>query len=133
MSANDIRKIGVLGAGQMGLGIAQVTAKAGFETVLVKATPGDTQALHDRVAGAYGRDVDKGRMEADARDAALGRLSVGTDLAAMGDCDLITIADFPDDATAATFALRLGAKGNTRTTTMKAFPEEALMEIIKAV
>ena len=51
----------------------------------------------------------------------------------MGDCDLITIADFPDDATAATFALRLGAKGNTRTTTMKAFPEEALMEIIKAV
>lgn len=89
MSANDIRKIGVLGAGQMGLGIAQVTAKAGFETVLVKATPGDTQALHDRVAGAYGRDVDKGRMEADARDVALGRLSVGTDLAAMGDCDLI--------------------------------------------
>ncbi len=89
MSANDIRKIGVLGAGQMGLGIAQVTAKAGFETVLVKATPGDTQALHDRVAGAYGRDVDKGRMEADARDAALARLSVGTDLAAMGDCDLI--------------------------------------------
>ena len=51
----------------------------------------------------------------------------------MGDCDLMTIADFPDDATAATFALRLGAKGNTRTKTMKAFPEEAFLEIVKAI
>ena len=46
---------------------------------------------------------------------------------------LITIADFPDDATAATFAFRFEPKGNTRTTTMNAFREEVLMEIIKAV
>ena len=39
--------------------------------------------------------------------------------------DLITIADLPDDATAATFAFRLEPKGNTRTTTMNAFREEA--------
>ena len=51
----------------------------------------------------------------------------------MGDYDLMTIADFPDDATAATFALRLGAQGNTRTKTMKAFPEEAFLEIVKAI
>ena len=51
----------------------------------------------------------------------------------MGDCDLLTIAEFPDDATAATFALRLGAQGNTRTKTMKAFPEEAFLQIVKAV
>ena len=38
-----------------------------------------------------------------------------------------------DDATAATFALRLGAQGNTRTKTMKAFPEEAFLEIVKAI
>ena len=45
----------------------------------------------------------------------------------------LTIADFPDDATAATFALRLGAQGNTRTKTMKAFPEEAFLGIVKAI
>ena len=47
--------------------------------------------------------------------------------------DLITIADLRDDATAATFAFRLEPKGNTSTTTMNAFREEVLMEIIKAV
>ena len=51
----------------------------------------------------------------------------------MGNRDLITIADLPDDATAATFAFRLEPKGNTSTTTMNAFREEVLMEIIKAV
>ena len=51
----------------------------------------------------------------------------------MGDRDLITIADLPDNATAAALALRLGPKGNTRTRTMNAIREEALMEIIKAV
>ena len=50
-----------------------------------------------------------------------------------GDCDLMTIADFPDDATAATFALGLGAQGNPRTKTMKAFPEEAFLEIVKVI
>ena len=51
----------------------------------------------------------------------------------MGNRDLITIADLPDDATAATFAFRLEPKVHTRTTTMNAFREEALMEIIKSV
>ena len=51
----------------------------------------------------------------------------------MGGYDLMTIADFPDDATAATFALGLGAQGNPRTKTMKAFPEEAFLEIVKVI
>lgn len=89
MSATKIETIGVLGAGQMGLGIAQVAAKAGHKTVLVKATPGDTNALKEKVAGAYGRDVDKGRMEAGDRDAALERLEVTTEFHALAPCDLI--------------------------------------------
>ena len=36
----EIRKVGVLGAGQMGLGIAQAAARAGFDTFMAKATPG---------------------------------------------------------------------------------------------
>lgn len=51
----------------------------------------------------------------------------------MGSYDLVTIAEFPDDATAATFALRIGARGTARTSTMKAFPEDAFREIVKAV
>ncbi|MGB0554674.1 MAG: GYD domain-containing protein [Alphaproteobacteria bacterium] len=51
----------------------------------------------------------------------------------MGGCDLMKIVDFPDDATAATFALRLGAQGNARTKTMKAFLEEVFLEIVKAI
>ncbi len=39
----------------------------------------------------------------------------------------------PDDATAATFVLRLGALGNVRTTTVKAFPENAYRKIVEAV
>ncbi len=89
MSVTKIQSIGVLGAGQMGLGIAQVTAKAGFPTTLVKATPGDTDALKKRVEGAYGRDVDKGRMEAADRDAALGRLNVTTSLDQLAGVDLV--------------------------------------------
>lgn len=51
----------------------------------------------------------------------------------MGSYDLVTIAEFPDDATAATFALRIGAQGTARTSTMKAFPEDAFREIVKAI
>ena len=51
----------------------------------------------------------------------------------MGAYDLVAISEFPDDATAATFVLRLGALGNVRTTTIKAFPENAYRKIVEAV
>jgi uncharacterized protein with GYD domain len=51
----------------------------------------------------------------------------------MGAYDLVAISEFPDDATAAAFVLRLGAKGNVRTTTVKAFPENAYRKIVEAV
>ena len=63
MSTADIKKVGVLGAGQMGLGIAQVAAQSGYETVLVKATPGDTEKLTAKILGGWDKLVSKGRME----------------------------------------------------------------------
>ena len=51
----------------------------------------------------------------------------------MGDSDQWTIIDFPDDATVARLALRLGAQGNPRTKTIEAFPEESFLVIFKAV
>lgn len=84
-----IEKVGVLGGGQMGLGIAQVAAKAGFGTTLVKATPGDAAALRQKVAAAYERDVEKGRMKAEDRDAAVGRLRTTSAYEDLAGCDLI--------------------------------------------
>ena len=51
----------------------------------------------------------------------------------MGAYDLVAISEFPDDATAATFVLRIGGLGNVRTTTVKAFPENAYRKIVEAV
>ncbi len=51
----------------------------------------------------------------------------------MGIYDLVAISQFPDDPTAATFVLRLGALGNVRTTTLKAFQEDAYRKIVEAV
>jgi 3-hydroxybutyryl-CoA dehydrogenase len=87
--SSKIESVGVLGAGQMGLGIAQVTAQAGVRTVLVKATPGDTGKLREKIDGSYGRDVEKGRMKAEDKDAAMGRLEVTTDFEKLGSCDLV--------------------------------------------
>jgi 3-hydroxybutyryl-CoA dehydrogenase len=89
MSTAEIRKVGVLGAGQMGRGIAQVSAQSGFETILVKATPGDTAKIEEKILGGWDRLVGKGRMEQADRDAAVGRLSVTTDFDQLGSCDLV--------------------------------------------
>ena len=51
----------------------------------------------------------------------------------MGDSDQWTIIDFPDAATTAPLALRLGAQGNPLTKTIKAFPEEAFLKIVESV
>ena len=51
----------------------------------------------------------------------------------MGDYDLIMIYDAPDDAVAARFTLMLGKLGNVRTTSLKAFPEEAYRQIINTL
>ncbi len=51
----------------------------------------------------------------------------------MGAYDLVAISEFPDDATAATFVLKVGVIGNVRTTTVKAFPENAYRKIVEAL
>ncbi len=74
------------------------------------------------------RRLDAARKAADDLGGKLGQLYL-----TMGTYDLVAISEFPDDATAATFALRLGALGNVRTTTVKAFPENAYRKILEAV
>jgi 3-hydroxybutyryl-CoA dehydrogenase len=85
----EIRTIGVLGAGQMGLGIAQVVARAGFETYMAKATPGTLDAQRGRVEKQLQKDVEKGKLTAADHGALLERLHWTTHLHDLAGVDLV--------------------------------------------
>jgi len=75
----EIRRIGVLGAGQMGLGIAQAAARAGFETYMAKATPGPLDAQRGKVEMQLQKDVEKGKLTAADHDDVLDHEHDGAD------------------------------------------------------
>jgi 3-hydroxybutyryl-CoA dehydrogenase len=87
-----IARVGVIGAGQMGNGIAHVCALAGVPAVLLDVR----QDLLDRAMATMGhnmeRQVNRGLITAEDRAAALARVAVSTDYAAFGDCDLVVEA-----------------------------------------
>ena len=84
----SVNKILVAGAGQMGAGIAQVAAVAGLDVVMIDVADEFIARGMAGIQKGLGRLVDKGRMEADARDAALARITTSTDMAAGADADL---------------------------------------------
>src|SRR5438552_14878705 len=85
----EIRSVGVLGAGQMGLGIAQAAARAGFDTTLTKATPGALDAQRGRVEKQLQRDVERGKLSAADQGALLERLRWSTRLEDLAGVDLV--------------------------------------------
>jgi 3-hydroxybutyryl-CoA dehydrogenase len=85
----QIRKIGVLGAGQMGLGIAQAAARAGVETILTKATPGTLDGPRKKVEAQLAKDVERGKLTAADHGAMLERLRWSTHLHDLADVDLV--------------------------------------------
>jgi len=87
-----IQKIGVLGCGLMGSGIAEVAAKAGFQVVVREVSQELLDKGMKRMRGSLDKAVDKGKLEASARDETLSRLEGVTDLAALADCDLVVEA-----------------------------------------
>ncbi|MGH3136952.1 MAG: 3-hydroxyacyl-CoA dehydrogenase family protein [Gaiellaceae bacterium] len=89
MSVTEIRRIGVVGLGAMGSGIAQLAIEAGYETVGREVTEELGQLARERIAHYLQRKVDKERMSVPDREAALARLTLVTDLAALGQCDLV--------------------------------------------
>jgi len=87
-----IRKVGVLGAGLMGSGIAEVAARAGYETVVREVTDELLDRGLGKIHGSLDRAVEKGKLAADDREATLGRLSGTVDLDALADCDVVVEA-----------------------------------------
>jgi 3-hydroxybutyryl-CoA dehydrogenase len=83
------KKIGVVGAGTMGNGIAQAFAQAGFEVVMSDVAQAALDRALATISGSYDRLIKKEKMTAEQKAAALGRIRTATDLAALKDADLI--------------------------------------------
>jgi 3-hydroxybutyryl-CoA dehydrogenase len=91
-AADHIKTIGVLGAGQMGSGIAQVAARAGLEVLLGDVDRGTAEKGKATIARFLGRSVEKGQLSAGDRDAALGRVTPVGDLERVASADLVVEA-----------------------------------------
>jgi len=85
----SIKKVGVLGCGLMGSGIAQVAAQAGYETVVREVEQQFLDKGFKGIEKSLGRFVDKGTMSAADRDACVGRLKGTTSLDDLADCDIV--------------------------------------------
>ncbi|MET7990125.1 3-hydroxybutyryl-CoA dehydrogenase [Amycolatopsis sp. NPDC005232] len=85
----DIQRVGVVGAGQMGSGIAEVHAKSGFDVVITEVSRPALDAGKARIEKSLQRGVKNGKLSAEDADAALGRLRFTTELAELADRDLV--------------------------------------------
>jgi 3-hydroxybutyryl-CoA dehydrogenase len=87
-----IRTIGVVGAGTMGHGIAQVAAASGYEVTMVDAAPAALERGYAQIGKGYERLVGKGKLSAEDRDAALARVRTDGSLDALAGADLVVEA-----------------------------------------
>lgn len=84
-----IRRIGIVGAGQMGRGIAHVCALAGLDVVLTDVNAEALAAAPPSIDQNLSRQVVRGRIREEERTAALGHIATTPDYAAFGDCDMV--------------------------------------------
>jgi 3-hydroxybutyryl-CoA dehydrogenase len=84
-----IKRVGIVGSGIMGSGIAEVAARSGFEVVLRSRQQATADATLVSLAKSLDRQVSKDRITADERDATLARVTATADLDALAPCDLV--------------------------------------------
>jgi 3-hydroxybutyryl-CoA dehydrogenase len=93
-----IKKIGIIGAGQMGSGIAQVCAQAGYDVVLSDISDAVLEKALANIGRNYDRQIQKGKLEEAEKTAALGRIVTGADLSVFGESDLVIEAATENEA-----------------------------------
>jgi 3-hydroxybutyryl-CoA dehydrogenase len=91
-----ISKVGIVGGGQMGGGIAEVCAKAGVDTIVVEMTEELTDRSKAGITKSLDKAVDRGKLDAAGKDAALALLTFTTDLGAFADRELVIEAVVED-------------------------------------
>lgn len=89
MSGEGVRCVGVVGAGIMGAGIAEVAARHGFDVVLRSRRQETADRTREALARSLGRQVDKGRLDPAERDVVLARVRAVSELGALAECDLV--------------------------------------------
>jgi 3-hydroxybutyryl-CoA dehydrogenase len=94
--AAEVGTVGVVGLGTMGAGIAQVCVQAGVETVGVEVAADLGERARERIAHYLGRGVEKGRLTAEERSAALARLRTTTERGDLAGCELVIEAIVED-------------------------------------
>jgi 3-hydroxybutyryl-CoA dehydrogenase len=92
----NIKRIGVVGAGTMGNGIAQVFAQSGFDVRLVDSAPGALDRARVMIEKSLAKLVEKGRLTASDREQALARMIAATSLDSLSDVDYVVEAIFED-------------------------------------
>jgi 3-hydroxybutyryl-CoA dehydrogenase len=95
----EVKRVGVVGSGIMGAGIAEVAAKAGVEVVVRSRAQGSADALAAGLEKSLTKQVEKGRLDDADRQATLERVRVTTDLGDLADCDLVVESIVEDLAT----------------------------------
>jgi 3-hydroxybutyryl-CoA dehydrogenase len=92
----QIKRIGVIGAGTMGNGIAQVFTHAGYDVHLVDAAAPALARARSTIEKSLAKFVEKGKLTAEDREATLARLSTGTDIQELSDVDYVVEAIIED-------------------------------------
>jgi 3-hydroxybutyryl-CoA dehydrogenase len=87
MSGTEVKRIAVIGAGEMGSGIAQVVAAAGFDTTLVDVSAEQLALARGRIEHNLARAVERGRLEGAAAEATLAAIETSSDLGAVAAVD----------------------------------------------
>jgi 3-hydroxybutyryl-CoA dehydrogenase len=84
-----ITTVGILGSGIMGAGLAEVAARAGYTAVVRSRSQAAADSMVASIVKGLAKQVERGRLSEEDRDAIVGRLSATSDLGALADCDLV--------------------------------------------
>jgi 3-hydroxybutyryl-CoA dehydrogenase len=86
---SGIRKVGILGSGIMGSGLAEVAARAGFDVVVRSRSKAAAEAMVATIDKGFAKAIERGKATEDERAAVLGRIQATDHLGALADCDLV--------------------------------------------
>jgi len=89
MDANVVSKVGILGSGIMGAGLAEVAARSGFEVVVRSRSRASAAALMAQIDRGLAKQVERGKLDDDTRKEILERITVTDHLGGVADCDLV--------------------------------------------
>jgi len=95
----DIFAVGIVGAGTMGAGVAEVAARAGHDVVLCSRSRASAKTAVASIAAGLDRQVSKGRLSADERDSIVSRITSTDSIAGLAECDLVIESVVEDLAT----------------------------------